>query len=118
MAQPILGELKAFALPAAQVPAGWALCDGSELPINPQNRPLFDVIGSAYGGDGRSTFALPDLRGATPGGWGAGRTVGEPTHVLFDFEVPRHQHAMVATNASGSDRVPTGAVLGAAANLY
>jgi microcystin-dependent protein len=118
MTDAFLGELKLFALHAAELPAGWAPCDGSVLQITSVTQPLASVIGNRYGGDGRSTFALPDLRGATPGGFGPGYAQGEATHVLFPFEVPAHQHAMQATNVSASDSVPNGAVLGAAANLY
>ena len=110
MSDPFLGEIRviSFGFP----PAGWASCDGQLLPIN-QNQALFALLGTSYGGDGRTTFALPDLRGRMPVHQGAGFVTGarggESTHVLTVAEIPAHNHvaraAAVATTAS-----PAGAI--------
>ena len=71
MAEPFVGEIRMFS--GSYAPQNWALCDGSLLPLfQPQNQPLFAIIGTTYGGDGRENFALPDLRGRTPLGAGQG----------------------------------------------
>jgi microcystin-dependent protein len=80
MTEPFIGEIRNFGFNFA--PRGWALCQGQLLPIN-QNTALFSLLGTMYGGDGRITFALPDLRGRTPIGFGQGpglsdRTQGSP----------------------------------------
>jgi microcystin-dependent protein len=110
-----LGEIKMFAGNFA--PNGWALCDGSLLSIN-NNQALFALLGTMYGGDGQTTFALPDLRGRVPidAGQGAGLTYrnvgdmgGEETHTLIISEIPTHSHSIAADSSVGtSDRPANG----------
>lgn len=104
MAEGTLGEIALFGGNFA--PRNWALCDGQILPIN-SNQALFSLLGTMYGGDGRTTFALPDLRGRVPVGEGQGpgltnRTLGsrggEEQHQLTTNELPVHTHT---TNTSG-----------------
>ena len=83
-------------------PKGWATCDGQLLPIN-QNQALFALLGTTYGGNGQTTFALPDLRGRTPIHEGSGRNLGEEAgeqaHTLTQAETPTHAHVMNGTTA-------------------
>ena len=97
-------------------PSGWAFCNGQLLPIS-QNTALFSLIGTAYGGDGRSTFALPDLEGCAPmqPGQGPGlsnhdlgETGGSDTVTLLESEVPAHLHAMSASQGDATSRLPGG----------
>jgi microcystin-dependent protein len=98
-------------------PAGWVACDGRLLPIA-QNQPLFSVIGTTYGGDGQSTFAVPDLRGRGPLGAGprvsAGQRGGEEAHTLTTAEAPAHHHALQASPAAATTSAPGDGVLAAA----
>jgi microcystin-dependent protein len=105
MADPFVAEIRIF--PWAFAPRGWALCNGQLLPIS-QNTALFSLVGTFYGGDGKSTFALPDLQGASPMhiGDGAGLTprgVGESggsdTVTLLQSEIPVHTHTLQANAA-------------------
>ena len=105
MAQPYLGEIEFFGFNFA--PRGWALCQGQIMPIN-QNQALFSLLGTNFGGDGRTTFALPDLRGRVPVGQGQGaglsarsigQTGGEETHTLATAELPAHTHSLGAVGA-------------------
>src|SRR4051812_49612110 len=98
MADPFIAEIRIFAGNFA--PTGWALCNGQLLPIS-QNTALFSLLGTTYGGDGRSTFALPNLQGAAPiqAGQGNGLSVydlgesgGSPTVTLLGTELPAHTH--------------------------
>ena len=102
---PALGEISIFAGNFA--PRGWAKCEGQLLPIS-QNSALFSLLGTNYGGDGRTTFALPDLRGRTPIGWGQGagltsRTIGQKggsaTVSLNSSEIPSHEHSLPGTTS-------------------
>jgi microcystin-dependent protein len=113
---PYIGEVRltAFSL----VPSGWALCNGQLLSIA-SNTALFQVIGTAYGGDGVSSFALPDLRGRIPVAPGQGpglsnRTRGEAggteTHTLVTTQLPAHTHALRASNANATTDQPGGNV--------
>lgn len=102
MAQPYVGEIRMFAGNFA--PAGWMFCEGQLLPIS-ENETLFNLIGTTYGGDGQSTFALPDLRGRMPVHQGNGfilaQTGGVEEVVLTVNQIPQHNHAVMCegTNA-------------------
>lgn len=86
-------------------PKGWAMCNGQILPIN-QNQALFSLLGTTYGGDGRTTFALPDLRGRVVVHDGSGYTLGQKSgaerHVLLASEIPPHVHGLKASTATGT----------------
>jgi len=117
MAQPYVGEIRMFAGNFA--PAGWMFCEGQLLPIS-ENQTLFQLIGTTYGGDGQSTFALPDLRGRVPLHFGNGFTLAETggaeTVTLTVSQIPAHSHALLASGASASTTSPGGALPAAAAN--
>jgi len=111
MAQPYVGEIRIFAGNFA--PAGWSFCDGQLLPIS-ENETLFNLIGTTYGGDGQSTFAVPDLRGRIPIHQGNGVTLAESGGVeevtVTVAQMPAHTHPMLASgnpgvssNVQGSD---------------
>jgi microcystin-dependent protein len=115
MAQPYVGEIRMFAGNFA--PAGWMFCDGQLLPIS-QNETLFQLIGTTYGGDGQSTFALPDLRGRIPMHQGTGTAIslslaesaGEETVTLTAAAIPAHSHAAAVASGVGHLSEPQGAV--------
>jgi microcystin-dependent protein len=113
MGQPFLGEIKIMSFSFAPQP-GWAMCNGQFLPIN-QNQALFSLLGTMYGGNGQTTFALPDLRGQVPihigGKFTLGQAVGEPFHTLTIAELSTHVHALSGTSTAASQPVPTGALL-------
>ena len=119
MAEPFLSEIRIMSFNFA--PKGWALCNGQFLPIN-QNQALFALLGTTYGGNGQTTFALPDLRGRTPIHVGSGHTLGEnggeQAHTISISELPTHTHVANASPNNASQPVATSAVLAAAANLY
>jgi microcystin-dependent protein len=119
MSEPFLAEVRIVGFNFA--PRGWAFCDGQILPIN-QNQSLYSLLGTTYGGDGRTTFALPDLRGRTPihvgEGHRLGQKSGEETHTLSVNEMPQHGHVAMASGNDAGSRDPTGMVLGRALNLY
>jgi len=105
MADPFLGEIRAF--PFTFAPKGWALCNGQLMAIS-QNTALFSLLGTQYGGDGKSTFALPDLQGRVginmgqgPGLslYSVGDSGGEETHTLTAAEMPAHSHAVNSCRA-------------------
>jgi microcystin-dependent protein len=103
-------------------PKGWALCNGQLLPIN-QNQGLFSLLGTTFGGDGRTNFALPDLRGRVPIHVGDGHTLGERggelAHTLSAAELPGHTHAVNAvTTATADSASPSGNLLGGGNNVY
>jgi microcystin-dependent protein len=114
MATPFLGEVRVFA--GSFAPAGWALCNGQLLAIS-QNTALFSLLGTTYGGNGVSTFGLPDLRGRAPlhAGQGAGLSSyvrgqigGAETVTLATSTLPSHTHAAGASSANGAADTPTG----------
>jgi microcystin-dependent protein len=116
MAEPFMGEIRmmAFTFP----PKGWAQCNGQLLPIN-QNQALFALLGTMYGGNGQTTFALPDLRGSTPihmgNGWTQGQRGGEESHTLTMSEMPQHTHFVQASSTApdssgGNTPAPTKAL--------
>jgi len=104
MAQPYVGEIRMFAGNFA--PAGWMFCEGQLLPIS-ENETLFQLIGTTYGGDGQSTFALPDLRGRLPMHQGNGfvlaETGGVETVTLTVSQIPIHSHAFLGTSSNSND---------------
>lgn len=112
MAEPFLSEIRVMSFGFA--PQGWALCDGQLLPIN-QNQALFSLLGTTYGGNGQTTFALPDLRGRVPIHVGAGHILGErageQAHTLSIAELPQHTHILNATSAAATGAVPGGNLL-------
>jgi len=118
MSEPFLAEIKIVGFNFA--PRGWAFCDGQILPIN-QNQSLFSLLGTAYGGDGRTSFALPDIRGRTPIHVGEGHNQaqksGEETHTLAAAEMPQHKHVIKASESAGSEQSPAGKLLGTESNL-
>jgi microcystin-dependent protein len=111
MAQPYVGEIRMFAGNFA--PAGWMFCEGQLLPIS-ENTTLFQLIGTTYGGDGQSTFALPDLRGRVPIHQGNGfilaETGGAEEITLTVQQVPAHTHAFSGTSDAASTAAPGGSV--------
>ena len=125
MSDPFIGEIKMFAGNFA--PRNYAFCDGQLLPIA-QNTALFSLLGTMYGGNGQTTFALPDLRSRVPIGQGQGpglsprsigETVGSPTVTLLASELPLHGHAQQAsTSAATAAAGPSGAPAAATVNLY
>jgi microcystin-dependent protein len=109
MGIPFLGEVKiiSFNFP----PKGWAFCNGQLLPIN-QNQALFSILGTTYGGDGRTTFALPNLQGRTPihvgNGFVLGERGGEQAHTIIMSEMAAHTHAAMASpNTADQGTAPT-----------
>jgi microcystin-dependent protein len=111
MAQPYVGEIRMFAGNFA--PAGWMFCEGQLLPIS-ENETLFNLIGTTYGGDGQSTFALPDLRGRLPlhqgGGFTLAETGGAEEITLTINQIAAHSHPLLASTALASSPDPVGAV--------
>jgi microcystin-dependent protein len=97
-------------------PKGWALCNGQILPIN-QNQALFSLLGTTYGGDGRITFALPNLQGRVPMHEGVdyalGQSAGEQSHTMIVTELPEHQHTLQASADFASSSSPANAVAAA-----
>ena len=107
MSEPFLAEIRMVGFNFA--PRGWALCDGQILPIN-QNQSLYSLLGTTYGGDGRTTFALPDLRGRVPVHKGEGISLGQKggteTVTLTAGQTPAHTHAAVAAAGPVPLRIP------------
>jgi microcystin-dependent protein len=113
MAQPYVGEIRMFAGNFA--PAGWMFCEGQLLPIS-ENETLFQLIGTTYGGDGQSTFALPDMRGRIPIHQGNGfilaETGGAEEVTLTVNQLPMHSHPLLASTNVSQDTSPQNKVLG------
>jgi microcystin-dependent protein len=112
MAEPFLSEIRIMTFNFA--PKGWAFCNGQLLPIN-QNQALFSLLGTTYGGNGQTTFALPDLQGRVPMHAGDGHILGErggeTDHRLAVAELPQHPHLVNATSSTGDTPVPANGFL-------
>lgn len=117
MADPFVAEIRIF--PFNFAPRGWAWCDGQLLPLS-QNTALFSLLGTTYGGNGKSNFALPDLQGRAPmhPGQGPGlslhdlgETGGTETVTLLESEIPHHAHAARVSDNGATQSAPSGAVL-------
>jgi len=108
MGTPFLAELKIISWNYA--PKGWAFANGQFLPIN-QNQALFSLLGTTYGGNGQTTFALPDLRGDIPihvgNGFILGQKGGQEAHTLTQSEMPQHVHIMSASDNNATAPIPT-----------
>jgi microcystin-dependent protein len=113
VAQPYVGEIRMFAGNFA--PAGWMFCDGQVLPIL-ENETLFNLIGTTYGGDGETTFALPDLRGRIPLHFGSGfvlaETGGAEEITLTANQIPSHSHPLFGSSDAANTLNPGGNVIG------
>ena len=123
MAQPYIGEIRMFA--GTFAPAGWMLCSGQLLPIS-ENDALFVVLGTMYGGDGESTFALPNLQSRVPIHTGTGpdgvnytqaEAAGVESVTLTTQQIPIHNHALLVSTGPGNDNLPTGHVTGESASV-
>jgi microcystin-dependent protein len=113
MADPFVAEIRMFGFNFA--PRGWALCNGQLLPLS-QNTALFSLLGTYYGGNGQSTFALPNLQGSVPMFWGQGpglslydlgQSGGSEAETLISSEIPIHQHAMMAATTPANVNTPS-----------
>jgi len=119
MSEPFLSEIKivSFNFP----PKGWAECNGQLLPIN-QNQALFSLLGTTYGGNGQTTFALPNLQGCTAIHEGSGHTLGEKAGsssvTVTQSQMPAHIHMMNGSKTAAELNNPTGAYLGLTNNAY
>jgi len=121
MSEPFLGQIQPF--PYNFAPRGWAFCSGQILPIA-QNTALFSLLGTTYGGNGQTTFALPDLRGRVPLHFGQGpglspydlgQVSGTETVTLLSTQMPAHNHTMNASTGEAADTIATGQVLASSA---
>jgi microcystin-dependent protein len=119
MAEPFLSEIRIMSFNFA--PKGWALCNGQLLPIN-QNQALFSLLGTTYGGNGQTNFALPNLQGDVPIHMGSNHKLGETagtTAVTVNIQqLPAHSHTLFATNTAGTGANPANGVLAQALNVY
>jgi microcystin-dependent protein len=109
MGSPYIAEIKICAFNFA--PKGWALCNGATLPIN-QNQALFSLLGTTFGGNGQTTFNLPNLQGRIAmhfgNGYTMGQAAGEANHTLILTELPTHSHGLVSSTAKGTLTSPVG----------
>ena len=112
MSEPFLAEIRIVGFNFA--PRGFALCDGQILPIN-QNQSLYSLLGTTYGGGGRTSFALLDMRGRVPihtgDGFNLGRKGGEDAHTITMQEMPSHEHQIKASNDNATSTSPSNNVL-------
>ncbi|HYO60896.1 MAG TPA: tail fiber protein [Actinomycetota bacterium] len=119
MAEPFLSEIRIFSFNFP--PKGWAFCNGQSLPIN-QNQALFALLGTTFGGNGQTTFQLPNLQGCSPihagSGFSLGTKAGESSHTLTMAEMPQHIHFWQSTSVDATLAPATGNFLGAANNVY
>ena len=124
MADPFVAEIRIF--PFNFAPKGWAFCNGQLMPIS-QNTALFSLLGTTYGGDGKSTFALPDMEGNAPmhPGQGPGLSLhdlgevgGSETVSLLESEIPSHSHGMRAVEDDGGFFTPVGLFFAAGNSMY
>jgi microcystin-dependent protein len=119
MAEPFLSEIRIMSFNFA--PKGWAFCNGQQLPIN-QNQALFALLGTTYGGNGQTTFGLPNLQGRVPFHVGNKHTLGEAAGAssvtITTQQMPQHPHGMMASNTNSNVLDPAGTVLGAVNNGY
>src|SRR5205085_6356752 len=119
MSEPFLSEIRIFSFNFA--PKSWAMCNGQLLPIN-QNQALFSLLGTTYGGNGQTTFALPDLRGSVPIHMGDGHTLGEKAgeavHTLNQSEMTQLIHVFNGLSDNGDTPIAAGDLLASANNLY
>lgn len=122
MSEAYIGEIRVFGFD--RVPKNWAQCNGQILPIA-QNQALFSILGTTYGGNGQTTFALPDLRGTAPihvgaGGGGTyslGQRAGEEAHTLLASEMPAHAHPLIGSGSAADAPSPAGNLLAASSGL-
>src|SRR3954468_12688365 len=119
MAEPYVSEIRIISFPYP--PRGWGLCGRQLLLIN-QSQVLFSLLGTNYGGNGRTNFALPDFRNRAPGmqgnGYTVGRSGGAAVHKLSTAELPKHTHPAMGSSTNADAPTADGAVLGAANNVY
>lgn len=121
MSTPYIGEIRMFGFGTRGAPNGWQTCDGSLLPIA-QFDALFALIGTTYGGDGQTTFAVPDLRGRVPihqgqgpglSNYVIGQQAGTETVTVIPTQMPAHTHTLPVSSAAGTSPSPANAVLAA-----
>ena len=114
MADPFVAEIRIF--PFNFAPKNWAWCNGQLIPLS-QNVALFSLLGTTYGGDGKTTFGLPNLQGRAPMHWGQGpglslhnlgETGGTEAVTLVESEMPAHAHTLMVSNETGEDRKAVG----------
>jgi microcystin-dependent protein len=127
MAQAYISEIRIFAFPFA--PKYWALCNGQTLAIS-QNQALFSLLGTTFGGNGTTTFQLPNLQGRVPMHWGnyigggnytLGQNGGQEAHTLTIPEMPQHLHQVIASTVDATDGAPSPTLLwakGASQNAF
>src|SRR5947207_6363056 len=119
MSNPFMGEIRIFSFNFA--PKSWAMCNGQTLPIN-QNQALFSLFGTMYGGNGQTTFAIPNLRGQVPIHIGNGHTQGEKAGsssvTITQQTMTQHIHVAQGTTTNADQPVPTSNFLAAANNMY
>jgi microcystin-dependent protein len=120
VSEPFMSEIRIMSFDFA--PKGWAQCNGQLLPIN-QNQALFSLLGTTYGGNGQTTFALPNLRGQVPihvgNGHTLGQTAGSESVTVSTNQMPAHAHVMSASNSTGDTNIDAANVLAASpSQLY